>query len=107
VGRNSARGPGQWTSTASFSYAFNFGSRRVASGNGVSITQSAGGALAVNVANSESVARYRLNLSVNIQNLLNRATFSGYSGVMSSPMFLQPTSATGVRRITVNSNLTF
>jgi hypothetical protein len=107
VGRNSARVPGQWTSTASFGYAFNFGSRRVNSGGGVSITQSAGGAVSVNVANSEAVARYRLNLSVNIQNLLNRATFSGYSGVMSSPMFLQPTSATGVRRITVNSNLTF
>ena len=107
VGRNSVRVPGQWGSSASFGYAFSFGSRRVASGNGVSITQAAGGALTVNVANSEAVARYRLNLSVNMQNLFNRPTYGGYSGVITSPSFLQPTSASGVRRTTINMNLTF
>jgi hypothetical protein len=100
--RGSLRG-----SSASFGYAFSFGSRRVASGSGVSITQAAGGALTVNVANSEAVARYRLNLSVNMQNLFNRPTYSGYSGVLTSPLFLQPTSASGVRRTTMNINLTF
>jgi hypothetical protein len=107
VGRNSVRVPGQWNSSANFGYAFSFGSRRVASGSGVSITQAAGGALTVNVANSEAVARYRLNLSVNMQNLFNRPTYSGYSGVLTSPLFLQPTSASGVRRTTMNINLTF
>jgi len=107
VGRNSVRVPGQWTSTASFGYAFSFGSRRVASGGGVSITQSAGGALSVNVAGSEPVPRYRLNLSVNMQNLFNRPTYGGYSSVITSPTFLQPTSASGVRRTTMNINLTF
>jgi hypothetical protein len=107
VGRNSVRVPGQWGSSASFGYAFSFGSRRVASGGGVSITQAAGGALTVNVANSEAVARYRLNLSVNMQNLFNRPTYGGYSGVITSPTFLQPTSASGVRRTTMNINLTF
>jgi hypothetical protein len=107
VGRNSVRVPGQWGSSASFGYAFSFGSRRVASGNGVSITQAAGGALTVNVANSEAVARYRLNLSVNIQNLFNRPTYNGYSGVLTSPSFLQPSSASGVRRTNININLTF
>jgi hypothetical protein len=107
VGRNSVRVPGQWNSSANFGYAFSFGSRRVASGGGVSITQAAGGALTVNVANSEAVARYRLNLSVNIQNLFNRPTYGGYSGVLTSPSFLQPTSASGVRRTNININLTF
>ena len=107
VGRNSVRVPGQWTSSASFGYAFSFGRRQVASGGGISITQAAGGALSVNVANSEQVSRYRLNLSVNIQNLFNRATYGGYSGVITSPTFLQPTSASGVRRTTMNVNLTF
>ena len=107
VGRNSVRVPGQWNSSANFGYAFSFGSRRVASGGGVSITQAAGGALSVNVANSEAVARYRLNLSVNIQNLFNRPTYGGYSGVLTSPSFLQPTSASGVRRTNININLTF
>ena len=79
----------------------------MASGGGVSITQAAGGALSVNVAGSEPVARYRLNLSVNIQNLFNRPTYNGYSGVITSPTFLQPTSASGVRRTNINVNLTF
>ena len=107
VGRNSVRVPGQWGSSASFGYAFSFGRRQVASGGGVSITQAAGGALSVNVAGSEAVARYRLNLSVNMQNLFNRPTYGGYSGVITSPTFLQPTSASGVRRTTMNMNLTF
>jgi hypothetical protein len=107
VGRNSVRVPGQWTSSASFGYGFSFGRRQVTGGGGVSITQSAGGALAVNVAASEAVSRYRLNLSVNMQNLFNRPTYGGYSGVITSPSFLQPTSASGVRRTTMNMNLTF
>jgi len=106
VGRNSVRVPGQWQSSANFGYAFSFGGRQVASGGGVSIT-SAGGALAVNVADSQAVPRYRLNISVNMQNLFNRPTYSGYSGVLTSPTFLQPTSASGVRRTTINVNLTF
>jgi hypothetical protein len=106
VARNSVRVPGQWTSSANFGYALSFGRRQVASGGGVSIT-SAGGALSVNVAGSEAVPRYRLNLSVNMQNLFNRPTYSGYSGVITSPTFLQPTSASGVRRTTMNVNLTF
>ena len=107
VGRNSVRVPGQWGSSASFGYAFSFGSRQVASGGGVSITQAAGGALSVNMTGSEPVPRYRLNLSVNIQNLFNRPTYGGYSGVITSPSFLQPTSASGVRRTNINLNLTF
>ncbi len=107
LGRNSVRVPGQWTSSANFGYAFSFGRRQVASGGGVSITQAAGGALSVNVSDSQAVARYRLNLSVNMQNLFNRPTYSGYSGVITSPSFLQPTSASGVRRTKINANLTF
>ena len=56
---------------------------------------------------AKPVARYRLNLSVNMQNLFNRPTYSGYSGVLTSPTFLQPSSASGVRRTTMNINLTF
>ena len=51
--------------------------------------------------------RYRLNLSVNIQNLFNHAVYSGYSGAMNSQFFLQPTRADGVRRITFNANVSF
>jgi outer membrane receptor protein involved in Fe transport len=100
------RVPGQWGSSANFGYTFSFGNRRIDSGTGVSIT-STGGAPTVNVTGGEQVARYRLGVSVAIQNLFNKATYSGYSGVMTSQTFLQPTSATGVRRTTLNLNLGF
>jgi outer membrane receptor protein involved in Fe transport len=107
LGRNSARVPGQWNSNANFGYTFSFGSRQVNSGGGVSITSGAGGAPTVNMIASQAQARYRLTLSVNIQNLFNRPVYGGYSGVMTSRNFLQPTSATSVRRTTVNLGLTF
>jgi hypothetical protein len=51
--------------------------------------------------------RYRLNVSVNVQNLFNQPVYSGFSGVMTSPFFLQATSASGVRRITFSANVSF
>ncbi len=106
VGRNSARVPGQWSSSASFGYTFSFGSRQVDSGTGVSITSNAG-ALTVNTTGGQQVARYRLSLSANVQNVFNQPTYNGYSGVMTSTNFLQPTSASGVRRTTLNLGLSF
>jgi hypothetical protein len=106
VGRNSARVPGQFTSSANFGYTFSFGHRQVNSGGGVSITANAG-APTVNITGNQAVARYRLNLSVSMQNPFNRPNYNGYSGVMTSTNFLQPTSASGVRRTTVNLGLSF
>jgi hypothetical protein len=106
VGRNSARVPGQFNSSANFGYTFSFGHRQVNSGGGVSITASAG-APTVNITGNQAVARYRLNLSVSMQNLFNQPNYNGYSGVMTSRTFLQPTSVSGVRRTTVNLNLSF
>jgi hypothetical protein len=106
VGRNSERVPGQWTSSANFGYTFSFGSRMVTGGQGVSIT-SVAGAYTVNMSGGQPQPRYRLGLSVSITNLFNRAQWGGYSGVMTSRNFMQPTSATGVRRINVNMNLSF
>ena len=106
VGRNSARVPGQFTSSANFGYTFSFGRRRVNSGGGVSITSGAGAPI-VNITGGQAVARYRLNLSVSMQNPFNQPNYNGYSGVMTSLTFLQPTSVSGVRRTTVNLSLTF
>jgi len=106
VGRNSARVPGAWSSSANFGYTLNLGSRQVQSGTGVSIN-SIGGAYTVNTSGGQAVARYRVNLNVGIQNLFNVAQWSGYSGVQTSTNFLKPTSAAGVRRITFNIGLTF
>ena len=72
----------------------------------MSITSSGGG-LVINQMGMQTVPRYRLTLSVNIQNLLNRPNYSGFSGVMTSRSFLQPVSIQGVRRINFNVGLSF
>ena len=106
VGRNSERTASQFNSFAFFGYQIPLGSRSVNSGPGVQIT-SQGGGLVVNQMGSQTVARYRLAIGVNIQNLTNHANYSGYSGVMTSPNFLKPISVQGVRRITFTMGLTF
>jgi outer membrane receptor protein involved in Fe transport len=83
------------------------GHKQVDSGGGVAITSSGGGGYTVNMVGSQRLPRYRLTLSANIQNLTNRANYVGYSGVMTSKLFLQPTNVSGTRRINFNANLSF
>lgn len=106
VSRNSARASGQWNAQAYLSYMIPLGHKQVNSGGGVSISSSGGG-YTVNMVGSQNVPRYRLILSANIQNLTNHANYIGYSGVMTSPLFLQPTNVAGTRRINFNASLTF
>jgi Carboxypeptidase regulatory-like domain/TonB dependent receptor len=106
VGRNSARTLPQWNSSASFTYVFTLGKKQVTSGGGVQIMGSPAG-FTVNPTAAQTIPRYRLNLTVNIQNLMNRPVYSGFSGIMTSPFFLKPTSAFGVRRVTFNTNISF
>ncbi len=43
--------------------------------------------------------RFNVSWWVSFQNLLNRANYVGYSGVMTSPFFGQPTNVAGPRRV--------
>jgi hypothetical protein len=106
VGRNSARTKGTLNSSANFGYSFTLGKKQVTTGGGVQVMGSPAG-LTVNPSAAQPVPRYRLNLNVSIQNLLNEPVYAGFSGVMTSPFFLQPTSASGVRRVTFNMNVSF
>jgi hypothetical protein len=106
VGRNSERTRSTWNSSANFGYSFTLGKKQVSSGGGVQIVPGPGG-LSVAPTASQAVPRYRLNVGVSIQNMLNQPVYSGFSGVMTSPFFLQPTSASGQRRITFNTNVSF
>jgi hypothetical protein len=106
VGRNSARTVSSYGSSASFGYSFTLGKKTVTSGGGVQIMGSPAG-LTVNPTGMQTQPRYRLNVSVNIQNLLNRPFYSGFSGNLLSPQFLRPSRADGVRRITFNTNVSF
>ena len=106
TGRNSARTDGYWTSSMNFSYGFTLGKKQVTSGGGVQIMGSPAG-LTVGQAAAQTTPRYRLSVSLNINNVFNRPMYGGYSGVMSSPFFLQPTSASGVRRIQLSTTMSF
>ena len=51
--------------------------------------------------------RVRIELLVSAQNLLNSVTPIGYSGVMTSPFYLQPTAAMPARRIDIGMRVGF
>ncbi len=106
VGRNSERTMSTWNSSANLSYSFTLGKKQVTSGGGVQIMGSPAG-LTVSPTGAQTTPRYRLNVSVTIQNMLNQPVYSGFSGVLTSPFFLQPTRVDGVRRITFNTNVSF
>ncbi len=106
VGRNSARTRSIVNTSANFTYAFTLGKKTVTSGTGVQIMGSPAG-LSVNPTGQQTTPRYRLTASVNVQNLFNQAAYSGFSGIMTSPFFLQPTQASGMRRITFNMGMSF
>ena len=106
VGRNSARTSGQWNTSVNLAYAFTLGKKTVTSGGGVQIMGSPAG-LTVNPTAATTTPRYRLNLIVNINNLWNQPVYSGYSGIITSPFFLQPTAASGMRCITFSTNVSF
>jgi hypothetical protein len=106
VGRNSERAWASYGSSLSVGYAFTLGKKTVTSGGGVQIMGSPAG-LQVNPTAAQTTPRYRLNVSVNIQNLFNKATYGGFSGNQLSQNYLEPTTATGLRRITFNTNVSF
>lgn len=118
VARNSAIGKGSWDVAARLSYTFGFGDRpangpggpgptmiiqRVGAGSG-SAGDLLGGLMGGGAAENK---RVRIELFVSAQNLLNSVTPVGYSGVMTSPFFLQPTAAMPARRIDIGMRVGF
>jgi hypothetical protein len=106
VGRNTERTPWRWNSYAYFTYTLGLGKRTVALPPGITITGS-GGNLSVATVAQQPSARYRLMLSAWVSNLVNHANYAGYSGVMTSPFFKQPTSVEGVRTMNFTVGVSF
>jgi hypothetical protein len=50
-------------------------------------------------------ARYRLQVFIQGQNLLNQRNYQGYSGTMTSPFFGQPTAVNPMRKIDAGISL--
>jgi hypothetical protein len=117
VSRNSARGAETFEISGRLSYGFAFGPKRPAGGAGgggqtmvVAIGSgggAGGGAMASGFAGGASDRRFRLDFYVSGQNLLNRTNYASFSGVLTSPLFGQPTAAGTPRRIQLGARFSF
>jgi hypothetical protein len=102
IGRGSERGDLQWTVNGNFAYGIAFGQAAPQAGPGgigILVQGTPGGSAPTVTTFTAPPARYRLNFFVNVQNLLNRSNYGGYSGVLTSPFFGQPTLVMNPRKI--------
>jgi hypothetical protein len=51
--------------------------------------------------------RYRIGIAVSVQNLTNHTNYTGFSGTMTSPFFLQPQNVLNTRKVDVSLNFSF
>ena len=117
VGRNAARSEMTWEVGGRLSYAFGFGRRQGGAAGGgapgqpVMIVQRVGGASGSEVSGSfgggAEDKRVRFEVFASGSNIFNAVNRVGYSGVMTSPFFGQPTAAMPGRRIDVGMRVGF
>jgi Carboxypeptidase regulatory-like domain len=113
VGRNAATTPGAWDMAARLTYAFGFGERsQSAGGGGPQVVMIRGGGSAGDLLGSTPGAgadtkRVRFELFIGASNILNVVNPIGYSGVMTSPFFMQPTAAAPARKIDFGMKIGF
>ena len=58
-------------------------------------------------AGGAAAQRYKLSIYANVNNLTNHANLSGFSGVMTSPFFMSPTSVQNPRKVDMGMNISF
>ena len=116
VTRNTATTKGMWDMGGRVSYAFGFGNRPAGGGIGggptvviqrVGAVGGSGDMLNAIGGGGAEDKRVRFELFVSAQNLLNHVNPIGYSGVMTSPFFGEPTAAMPARRIDVGLRMGF
>jgi hypothetical protein len=94
--RNSVRLPWRSTFSANVSYTFPIGPAAAEGGARGGRGGPRGG------------GRQRgITLNVSVNNLTNRANYSGFSGVMTSPYFLQPTNVSNPRQVDISLRVNF
>jgi hypothetical protein len=114
IGRNSAVTAGQWDIGARLSYAIGFGPQRQAGGGsgGTQVMVAIGGpgggmpSGGISVSGADS-RRFRLEFYASAQNVTNHSNYTGYSGVMTSPFFGQPTTVLNPRKIELGARFGF
>jgi len=105
AGRNTERGDGAFNMNLNVNYNWTFGPP---AGGPPPIGVFVGGAgAAPEVRTFDQPARFRIGIFLSANNLTNHANYVGYSGVMTSPFFRQPTSVTNTRRVEAGLNFGF
>jgi len=111
VSRNSARGAMQIDLGGRLSYAWGFGKPRQQGGPGgtaVMVTVGGGGGgLAPGFGGGAEDKRYRIELYISGQNLLNRVNYTAYSFVLTSPFYAEPIAAAQPRKLQVGIRFGF
>jgi hypothetical protein len=109
VGRNSARSATQWDLGMRVSYAIGFGPRPAAGGAGgpQAVMITIGGGAPGGFGGGANDHRYRVEFYVSAQNVTNHNNYIGYSGVLTSPFFLQPTNVLNPRKLEIGARFGF
>jgi hypothetical protein len=125
VMRNSARGASQWNINLRLNRSINLGGVLGIDGpmmlggpppppppannqQGPGVGAGAGGGGPVQMVTMDgNASRYRLDLYVQVFNLLNAANYNAFIGNVQSPYFAQPTSAAPPRRLEIGASLSF
>ena len=124
VGRNSARGASQWNVNLRVNRSINLGGVLGGDGpmmlggppppppsnnqQGPGVGAGAGGGGPVQMVTMDgNASRYRLDVYVQVFNLLNTANYNAFVGNVLSPYFGQATSAAPPRRIEIGASLSF
>src|SRR4029079_4363156 len=106
VGRNTQWAPGQWTINGFFNYSIAIGKKTVQNPGGITGITMRNGEISV-LTGGAAPPRYRIGISANIINLANHANFTGYTGTMTSPFFLQAQNVQSMRKIDIALNFSF
>lgn len=106
VPRNTLLTDPTWTLNMFAGYSFSFGPS-LQLPPGIQFGPGAGGTLTVTTITRPEQGRYRMSVNVFVNNLTNRVNYMGYSGVLTSRFYGQPTMAQGARRIQAAMNLQF
>lgn len=112
VRRNSGRGDWTFSANCRLSWSFGFGKANSSSNNSqrakvVKFEDGADTMPGSGPFSADVKTKYRVELYLQALNLLNRANFSTYSGVQTSPFFGQPISAFPARKIETGLRFNF
>ena len=86
-------------------YGFTFGPKVTLPGGPFIFGTPAG--LQVTTFTPPTQGRFRISFNVFVQNLTNRVNLTGYSGVLTSPLYGKPSTAINPRRVNVGLGLGF